>query len=1189
MGLPSCRRVMQGCAMPLLLLSLFFLLTGRLLAQDNPALNTKIKYKAVNQPLATVLKEIRTISGVRFTYNTDQVKKAPAVTVDQQSGTLKQLLERVLSNSGLDFAEYFGGILIYPDKPKANPDKRLSFPVRGRVVDAANNPLGGATIQVVGTQDGSVTLPDGLFSLLMQEHQQLRVSMLGMKTTIRTVTMNEASDNLVVIRLDTAAQAIQEVVVNGYQKIDARMSTASVFKLNAADIIQPGVSSLDKMLQGKVPGLMIINTTGSVNGRPTIRMRGTSTFVGNPSPLWVIDNVVRPDPVDISTTQLNNVLSDAQTGNFSLVGNAISGINPYDIESITFLRDAAATAIYGVRAANGVIVVTTKRGKAGPMQISYNTSYSFQQRPSYRNLNLMNSQQRVQLSQEMHEDGLALNSYDGLKESISYEGLLQALYAREITETQFKVAVTKLGAQNTDWFKVLFRNAFSMNHSLQIDGGAGKTTYHGSISYNDNRGAAQLDGNKNYTANLSLHTEAGKRLSFDFNLMANYSQMRGYFSGVSVLSYALQTSRILDPNIVYPVRPADIGFSALPFPPPITFNMVNDLTQSENTNSKGSLLTSLTLNYKIMSGLYFQNVSSVITDAVESMSAAYEGSRYISQIRGWPLDYVPTDKQIAISNLPYGGIANLANQNVLTYSTRNMLTYNASFFNNRDQFIVSGGTEISSSQIKGQSSVEPGYYPDRGMSFYPDSKSLFLQSKHSLTRTTNNTLGMFGTATYSMNNKYVLGGTIRTDGSNRFGQYSNAKFLPNYGLSARWSVGNESWLQTSRLISGLDLRATFGTQGNVVTAVGPELIATYSPVGTDINPATGIPLLGIKSLPYPYLRWEKTAQWNFGIDLSLFDRRVNVSGDYYLKRSKDLIATKVLPYEYGVDVMYKNAGRLLNRGVDFHLSVEVIRRKNTNLIIAFNNSKNFNEVGPNDFQNDFSAYLNGQAFIPGKPISGFYSYKYTGLSPVNGTPTFSNLNGKTYMEGDPSTYLVYSGQMQPVITGGVSPTFRYKNFSASMLLFYSLGGHKRLNTLNPQVAGTASVPNPFVNVNKALLDRWRKPGDENRTNIPAIVDQTTNTAIPDFPDNLYSAYDKSDYRVVSNNFIRCKQLSFSYLLPKPLVTKIGVKNISAGLFVYNLFTIANKALQGQDPEIDGVGTSALPLTRQYGFNMNVIF
>ncbi|NLR78134.1 SusC/RagA family TonB-linked outer membrane protein [Chitinophaga eiseniae] len=1191
-GLPSFRRVMQGYAVPLLLLCFLLLVTGIVRAQGSySVLDSRVTYHANGLPLPTVLKEIRTITKLRFTYNNDLVRKGPAVTVDQKNGTLRELLKRVLANSGLEFIEDLGGVVIYAEKPaSANEkisEKDVAFRVLGQVYTVDGEPLAGATVQVLGSRDGTTTAIDGVFSLWMKEHQQFRVSMLGMKTVVRTVTRAEAEKVFMKIKLDTAAQAISEVVVNGYQKIDARMSTAAVFTLTAAEALQPGQMSIDKMLQGKVPGLMIINSSGSVNARPTIRMRGTSTFVGNASPLWVIDDVVRPDPVDISATQLNNVVSDAQSGDFSLLGGAISGLNPYDIEKITFLKDAAATAIYGVRAANGVIVVTTKRGKAGPMQVSYNTSLSFQQRPSYSNLNLMNSQQRVQLSRELYADGLLQNSNNGLSENISYEGLMQALNARRITESQFKTAVGKLQTNNTDWFKVLFRNAFNMTHGVSMGGGAGKTTYYGSISYSDGKGAAQLDGNKRYTADLAVHADATKRLTVDFKLMGNYSESKGYYPGVNPLNYALQTSRILDPSLTYPVNVSGMG--VLPKPPPITFNMLNELAQTENNSSIRSLIVGLGLSYKITKGLVFRNTSSAITDAAESMQAAYEGSKSVSDRRGWDLAYMPNDKQVAGSALPYGGLAVIANQNVLTLNTRNMLEYNTGLFKDRDQFIASAGVEINSSQIKGLSITQPGYFPDRGMSFYPSPGSQFALGRTTLTRALTNTLSMFGTATYSLNSRYVFSATVRTDGSNRFGQYSNAKFLPNFGLAGKWNVTNESWLQTSRIFSGLDLRATFGTQGNVVTAVGPELIASYLPVAKDnYNQVTGIPLLGIKSLPYPDLRWEKTYQWNFGVDLSLFDRRLSVNADYYMKRSKDLIVNRILPYEYGMSDMYKNAGTLTNQGLELHLGVEVLRGKNVNLSLSFINSKNFNQIGANDFQNNYADYLNGRAFVPGRPISGFYSYIYTGLNGTNGVPTFRNPDGKTQKD-DPTTFLVYSGQMQPVFNGSFSMSFRYKSFSTTADFYYALGSHKRLNPLTTQVQAMDGVPTPFTNVSRELINRWRKPGDEKTTNVPAIVDITTNTTFGDFPDNVYSAYNQSDLRVVNNSFMRCRSIRFDYTLSQQVVRRIGVKGISTGLFINNLFTVASSKLHGQDPEIDGVGTTALPITRQYGFNMNVNF
>ena len=1182
LGLPSFRKGMHGHAMCLLLLSFLLIISGVVKAQEASVLKQRVSYHASKQPLSKVLKEIRALTNVRFTYNNDAIRKQAPVTVDQKNVTLEQLLKQVLENTGLDFAEDMGGIVIYPENPIESVSISVAFQITGQVTNSNNEPLQGATVQALGSKDGTVTTRDGIFSMMVSDKEQLRVSLLGMKPVV--YTPGKQNGTFIKITLDTAAQAIQEVVVNGYQKIDGRMSTASVFKLNAAELIQPGEPSIDKMLQGKVPGLMVINNSGSVNARPTIRVRGTSTFVGNASPLWVIDNVVRPDPVDISATQLNNVVSDAQTGNFGLIGGAVSGLNPYDIESITFLKDAAATAIYGVRAANGVIVVTTKRGKAGPMQVNYNTSFSFQQRPSYSSLQLMNSKERVNLSRELQADGLTYAaSNKGFAENFSYEGLLQLLSARKITEAQFKTAVGKLETNNTDWFKLLFRNAMTMSHSLSLSGGIGKTTYYTSFSYMDSKGAAQKDGRKSYSMNMSLRSEATKRLSFDIAFIGNYTKSEGYYDGVNPLSYALRTNRTLLPDVVYPLFGS--GTTIEPLPSPILFNMQREIAQTENTASNRSMLANVTLNYKVAKGLLFTSTSSVVMDAIETMTAAYEGSTYISNLRGWNLDYQPSDKQVAGSRIAYGGLASLANQNSLTVSMRNLLEYSKPFFKDRDLLMFTVGNEITSSQQKGVSSTEPGYFPDRGQSFYPSVNSLLALGRHAITNNVNNTMSWLSTATYNINNRYVINGTVRTDGSNRFGQYSNAKFLPNFGVSGRWNVTNEPWLQSNRILNGLALRASFGSEGNVVTAVGPELIASYELNGTR-DPITGIPNLGIKSLPYPALRWEKTYQWNAGMDVALFDSRVRFTADAYLKKGRDLVVSRNIPYEYGIDDMYKNAGTLVNKGLELMLSVDVIRRKFTSLSVGFINSKNFNDIGANDFNNTFQSYTSGTAFIPGRPVSGFYSFAYKSLDHQTGLPLFKNSSSKDLV--DTTGVLVYSGQLHPIFNGSFSPSFRYKSFTVNAEFYYALGVHKRLNPLFNMDNSSDNIPAPFNNMNKELIDRWRKPGDEQTTNIPVIIDQASRT-VRGTNTNVYNAYNMSDLRVVNSSFVRCRSIKFGYMVPPTVAARVGVKGIAANLFISNLFTIASKKLNGQDPELDGVGTTALPITRQYGFSMNVNF
>ncbi|NSL86978.1 SusC/RagA family TonB-linked outer membrane protein [Chitinophaga sp. Mgbs1] len=1174
----------RRCVMSCMLLSLFLCFTVAAYAQqDDLVLAQKITYRAANESLAKILKDIRALSGVRFTYNNDLIRKHGGITIDVKSATLRSVLSKVLENTGIAFTEVNGGVLIYPEENKGKSADKLHVLATGQVKAANGEPLPGVTIQAVNSRAGTVTGPDGIFSLLAEESEQLRISLIGMETIYR-----KAGDarSFIEVVMDTASRGIREVVINGYQKIDSRMSTAAVFKLNAAEIMQPGQPSIDQMLQGKVPGLLVMNNSGSVNARPTIRMRGTSTFVGNAAPLWVIDGVVRPDPVDISATQLNNVISDAQTGNFSMIGGAVSGLNPYDVESITFLKDAAATAIYGVRAANGVIVVTTKRGKEGPAQFSYTNSITMRQRPSYHNLHLMNSKDRVRFSRELLADSVIYGNIGGsLRESISYEGILEDLYAGIITEAEFKRRVQKLETNNTDWFKVLFRNALSMTHSLSMSGGGGKTTYYASLNYSDNRGAARLDGSKMYGASVSINTQASERLNIDLRIHGNYNRQAGYYEGVNPAQYALQTTRTITPGDFYPLG-VYIG-SEKPVPPPITFNMLNELASTENNSSTRSLEATLTLEYKLARGLLFRSTSNATSDASEMMSAAYDRSFYISDRRGWGIDYTPSDKQKTESQIPFGGIATTANRNTLVVTTRNMLDYTTGFFKDRDLLNVSAGNEITSATVKGVDIRETGYFPDRGMTFSPTEKGRKLFGYHTITNAVDNTMSFFGTATYSMNRRYVLSATVRSDGSNSFGQYSNARFLPNYGLAARWNAGSEAWLTNSRIISGLNFRVTYGTQGNTVKAVGPSLIASYPEGSAPPDLITGVPQLKIKSLPYPELRWEKTYQWNFGVDLSLFNGRAALTADYYMKKGKDLLVQKEIALEYGVNEMYKNGGEMTNKGLELTLNLEILRKKNMGASVRFINSRNLNRVVSSDLANDISAYLNGRAFKIGKPVSGFYSFPFTGLNPVNGAPLFRE-RPKTGIT-DTLSLLSYSGQLQPKFNGSFSTTFRYKNFTLNADFYYALGHQKRLDPLFNSRTGYTGVPTSFYNVSDEFNYRWRKPGDELITDIPAVYSGLPQEAIEGLKITSYVAYNQSDIRVVNNNFLRCRSLQLNYLVPAYIFKGSGIRGLSAGLNVSNVFTIANSRLRGQDPEIDGVGTSALPITRSYTFTMNVNF
>lgn len=1192
-GTPFQGKAWHSLALFSLLFAWLLCAPGEVKSQTPSVLDIRVTYKADKTPLAKALKDIRTLSNVRFTYNADIIRRQPPVTVDMKHVTLENLLKQVLQNTKLQFAVDLGGIIIYPDEDPGGNTKpgKVGFLLQGQVLSEQGPQLAGVSIRALESNMGTVTGDDGLFSLVVTDGEQLRFSAVGL--TPVTLRAKNHGEGLMIVKLKPATEEIKEVVVNGYQRIEARMSTAATFKLDAAQILQPGAPSIDKMLQGKVPGLMILNTSGGINAAPVIRMRGTSTFVGNPSPLWVIDGMIRPDPVPISSSDVNNVVN----GNYSLIGSAVSGLNPYDVESITFLRDAAATAIYGTRAANGVIVIQTKRGKSGPLTVSYNTDMSFVARPSYKSMQLMNSEERINLSREIIADGLVRNVLTrGFVPASTYEGLRAKLISRELTEDQFKLAVQEMGVRNTDWFKILFRNSFSMSHSLSLSGGTDKASWYSSLSYTKGYGSAKEEGRDRYTADVRLNANVTKRMRVDMHVMASYMKMNGYYGGVSPLTYAIRTNRSIDPNEHYDWRMATVDASGFR-PSPLQYNMLHELESTSNTNSVRSASANFNLSYDLGWGIRFQHSSSAMIDASDAFMAYDETSAVAAVARGYKLGDPVPDNAKAISQLPKGGLANLSNMNSLVLNTRNGLTFTRQLFDKRDQFDVTVGTEVMSRNIQGVLSQQPGYFPDRGRTFDANDFSRRSLGKTEIRDVQENQLGLYLNSAYNLMNKYIVGVTVRSDGSNRFGQYSNAKFLPNYGVSFRWDVSQEKWAQGWKALDRLSFRSSLGTQGNVVTEVGPNLIVSFKPGLADVFNINDRPRVIVKSLAYPDLRWEKTWQVNFGADVSLLGGRINLMADYYIKKGRDLLSGRAVPLENGVDEVLVNAGSMNNRGLELVLNVVPVQRRDWNVSISFVNSLNKNEVVDQGYRNTYLDFINGTASVPGMPVGAFYSYAFKGLSADKGLPLFYNMEDKGRAV-DPREVLVYSGKQIPSFFGTVMPEIRYKQFTFGGTFYYSLGTHKRMNPLYDKMVIAYGIPEPVNNASREMMDRWRKPGDERYTNIPATRDITIpeyqlipkiigQASASSFPQ--YEMFDKSDLRVANSSFLRCTQMNLRYTVPRKVLGTSGIKGLQCSINVSNPFTIASGKLRGQDPEIEGVGTTALPITRQYAWSIQATF
>lgn len=440
--------------------------------------------------------------------------------------------------------------------------------------------LPGVTVIVKGLAMGTSTDNNGHYSLNLPrvDNLSLLFSFIGMETE----EVKYAGKDTINVVMKEIVSELEEVVVNtGYQRIDARKNASAITSVRAEDIITPGLQTIDQMLEGHVPGMIFMQNSGQIGAAPRLRIRGTSTILGSQEPLWVIDGVIQEDPVNVDPENLNDL------DFVNLLGNAISGLNPEDIEQIDVLKDAAATAIYGKKAANGVIVITTKAGKQGPPSVMYSVSGSFTQRPRYsdRSVNVMNSKERIAFSRDMIENRLA---YPKITSWVGYEAAYRDYINGQIGYSEYKSLVDKYETMNTDWFDILMQDAFSHKHTLSLSGGSSTLRYYASLGLNDLSGSVKGESNRVYSTNVNL-TGNFDKFTVRFGLQGSVSKRKYIPEDVGVTEFAYNTSRAVparndDGSYWYYQIEKEIDGESYYYPKNILEDMANSSTQT-NQNS----------------------------------------------------------------------------------------------------------------------------------------------------------------------------------------------------------------------------------------------------------------------------------------------------------------------------------------------------------------------------------------------------------------------------------------------------------------------------------------------------------------------------------------------------------------------------------------------------------------------------
>lgn len=1143
--------------------------------------------------LDDVFQEIIRQSDIELVYNADAASRIQCEGAVFEEKEIAEVLGILLEGTPFTY-KLENGIYMVTHRVATDMSQQVKgIKVTGTVRDKKGNVLPGVTVMVKGTQMGVATDVDGKYILsIVEGNYTLVFSMVGMKPLEVKVDGRPVID----VELEESINELGDVVVTGYEKIERRHLTSSIVSLKADEVLEVGQISLDNMLQGKVPGLAVMNPSSSPGAAPKIRIRGTSTITGNREPLWVVDGIPLEEPVQVSNAELNSM------DRVNFIGNAISFLNPEDIVRVDILKDASATAIYGTRAANGVIVVTTKRGEEGKAKINYSFTANLITRPQYKDMYLMNSAERIEVSEELVEKGINYNG--GLPTSVGYERELDRLWKREISYEEFKRNVKALKEMNTDWYDLLFRNGFSNSHNLSVSGGSKRTTYFISAGYSNQKGTAIREDYQRYNVNMKLNTYLHDKLRLDAGLSVGVTENSRPHPSIDLYKYAYQTSRSIAPydengDLVFYDKPGRyanaVGTESL------DFNIFHELNHSGNVTKNSNTALNLSLDWNAFEWLRYNMLLGVTRSTSRSEQFQGPETYAVSLLRGIHYgEKLPEDEDFIeyTSQLPYGGIFNLSNTYNQSYTFRHSLNFSKQFSENH--FGATGGVEIRSSKYEGDSQVEYGYLPDRGKKFVNIQASMWpkyeaLVQPLALKENTTNFVSYYGTFTYAWANKYILNANVRADGSNKFGQHKDARFLPIWSFSGRWNITQEGFLKSSNLIRHLSLHGSYGIQGNVHPDQVPSLILN---MGT-LDELSNQYISTTNKFPNNKLRWEKTRSYNLGIDFDFLGGILSGSVEMYYKKGEDIVIVKDICPTNGADAVALNRGTLQNRGIDFTINSNIVNTNDYSFSLSVNAGKNKNKVidAGENLKYTYKNYLDGSIIVNDEAINTFYSYRYAGLD-KNGLPTFDGIQEKdeagNYIDSDLESAILrameVSGRREPILTGGFSTFFRYRNLRLNALFSFSFGNKIRLNEFYSNF-GTY-IPGPEMNMSSDFVDRWRKPGDEQHTDVPVLSNNSLRrpySAKYEVYDSYWQMYDNSDLRVASGNFLKCQNISLSYSLDKKMLQSVGIRDVTVTLSGANLFKVADSKLKGRDPEQVSLGAGAVPPMPNYSLRLSVSF
>ena len=1184
------------------------LLIALLLAVVAQAQTDKLISVAFSNVNATdALREVEKKSGAVVQYSYEDVNFR--VTLNVSDTPAVDVVRKIVANHGLNVL--VKDKYIYINHGKGDQAVKDDTPVTGVIVDETGEPMIGASLLLKSNGSGVATNVDGEFVLPASARgDQVTISFVGYQSVTMPVSQLERQKRIRLVP-DKSLQ-VEEVVVTGMQKMDKRLFTGATTRLSAEDTKIDGLADISRSLEGRAAGVSVQNLTGTFGTAPRIRVRGATSIYGSSKPLWVVDGVIIDDVSDISADDLSS--GDAET----LISSAIAGLNPDDIESFQILKDGSATSIYGARAMSGVIVVTTKKGSAGKSRVSYTGEYTMRLKPSYRNFNIMNSQEQMDVYRELEEKGW-LNFSDSYRaaESGVYGRMYHLMndydkatgkFALMNTEQARNEYLRQAEFRNTDWFDELFSNGIQHNHSASISAGTESVNFYGSLSAMFDPGWYKQSNVERYTANMNTNIKMSDHLSLNLISMGSYrkqhapgtlSQSTDVVNGqvkrdfdINPYSFAINSSRTLDPDEYYTRNYT-------------SFNINHELDNNYIDIDKIDLKFQGELKWKPLRELEFSALGAVqyttATQEHQVMESSNQAMAYrtmpdavVREANPWLYLDKDVPNSLKFSILPTGGIYMKTDNKMRSVDFRFTGNWNH-VFDNTHIVNVFGGTEIGSVDRQRNYLLGWGMQYDKGeLPFYIlefFKKSIEDGSDYySVNHYRNRSAAFFGNATYSYKGRYIVNGTYRYEGTNRLGPSRQARWLPTWNVSGAWNAHEESFFESLQpAMSHLSLKASY----SLTADPGPSSVSNatvvlrnfkpYRPFTTIQESGMEIEVPANESLTY-----EKKHELNIGVDMGFLGNRINVAFDWYKRNNFDLIG---LIYTSGMDGAISkmaNVATMKSHGAEMSFSTKNIVKKDfsweTNLIYSYVKT----EITDLEADANIVQLVSGRGFaLEGYPARSLFSLRFNGLD-ANGLPMLTNQDGTVVSSGETINFqsqktenLVYEGPSDPTVTGSLGNVLRYKGFRLNIFMTYSFGNVVRLNPVfSSSYSDLDAMPREFVN-------RWTMPGDEQKTDVPAILTKRQ-VAENSYMGALYNAYNYSTARIAKGDFIRMKEISLSYDFPKAWLKPLKISDLSLKLQATNLFLIySDKKLNGQDPEFFQAGGVAAPVPKQYTMTLRL--